>query len=1023
MSDRQSSQEALFSFWHPQTPNGNGSPINLPRTTQMNLDTKPKEVRKRLVKPAPKTRENPKRIVKLGPQTRELSGDVIKTNHSRPKRLTSQKSKNRCQSFSALCPQKHDDEGKETSSALSSRSKDFRQLNHTWRLFLDPRRLKNCRKSESIIKSKEDKPGQHTSSCYYVGSKRGSEETPVNPDFMNNPNNNLLAHQESHRSEEAMDTARGTNVAVQTSSPIFSSGSRIENLKYLYRSLSMEFNPCILHSNIVKGLVKNDKWWTRNHSAPVLLLAKSWPPRVINEDELSAENCTSLDYQCILLKKNSSIMSEERDLKESCPKISSSSRRCRLSSFTLSRATSLSNESDQAPLRPQSFNSEDKLPSNLLSLSVNQITDTNFDYCSSVVQDFSVSMRNYSMVNVRENYCPLENVDRASTLIGSDFDAKGFMSGDEDGIDFQSDTVFDSWRSGTTAMTNTSKPLLECMFVDSFPTVDGDQLNSRTYEQTIMNNDKASSDIPLTIPNRNKSFTSLVKYDQSSPSLIQDFQSAAYQNKVLNQGALAVSVSRIFLPQDNDNDDTYDDDENNDDCYEDWSKDHQNSDSTSNSNLLLSSSYATLSMDPAPGPNNPDSYGEDRRYQYRPCKPKTNVFEWSEPSSLERLDSDGNPHRPKTAFANKSKDTRPGRGLGRRCPSTFHIRSQSVPISPDSSACKIVSKFGTWGLGSKVISEDWDGDFDFDCFDSENLHGESTAEGQQKMLVPESIQASQENVTGHAGQIREVCMLVADLKNLRGLGEAQGLLNGEFEPLWLQAEGIIALAAPIDEAENTEDSILQQQTCESSSKMCTGLSSFISINQSQLSVGEYDLSSESGSCHHQFDSRWQQGIDSKAKNGFLYANPSSTDTSELNATEKSNSSQIQSRNSTEVARKLMESMHQQRSSSDPLLQNFTRGSTNKLPFDTTSLKDLVNRASALSRALSQIVHAPGVSSLSSAARICESSPAFTQVFLDPGITSPHNSPESDIYRAKSNDAINTSPLQGSTRQKLMSIVS
>ena len=67
------------------------------------------------------------------------------------------------------------------------------------------------------------------------------------------------------------------------------------------------------------------------------------------------------------------------------------------------------------------------------------------------------------------------------------------------------------------------------------------------------------------------------------------------------------------------------------------------------------------------------------------------------------------------------------------------------------------------------------------------------------MLVPAAIQASQASVVGHVGQIREVCLLVEDLKRLRLLAREKDILNGPSAPLWKEAEGIIALAVPDEE--------------------------------------------------------------------------------------------------------------------------------------------------------------------------------------------------------------------------------
>ena len=69
------------------------------------------------------------------------------------------------------------------------------------------------------------------------------------------------------------------------------------------------------------------------------------------------------------------------------------------------------------------------------------------------------------------------------------------------------------------------------------------------------------------------------------------------------------------------------------------------------------------------------------------------------------------------------------------------------------------------------------------------------------MIVPEAIQASQASVVGHVGQIREVCLLVEDLRRLRGLAREKGIIDGPSADKWREAEGIIALAIPDEDGE------------------------------------------------------------------------------------------------------------------------------------------------------------------------------------------------------------------------------
>ncbi|KAH7306090.1 hypothetical protein BKA65DRAFT_198459 [Rhexocercosporidium sp. MPI-PUGE-AT-0058] len=117
--------------------------------------------------------------------------------------------------------------------------------------------------------------------------------------------------------------------------------------------------------------------------------------------------------------------------------------------------------------------------------------------------------------------------------------------------------------------------------------------------------------------------------------------------------------------------------------------------------------------------------------------------------------------------------------------------------------------------------------------------------------------------------------------------------------------------------------------------------------------------------------------------------------------------------SAEVARSVMETMHQHRSSSDPLLQNLASRSPNKMPFDTTSLRDLFHRASALSRTLSDLLRNADGSQSPEASPRRDSSPTFTRVFTDPSV-----SPLKHLLRSQSNSSILSGSIDSSLIRSL-----
>ncbi|KAI5305109.1 hypothetical protein KEM55_009137, partial [Ascosphaera atra] len=162
------------------------------------------------------------------------------------------------------------------------------------------------------------------------------------------------------------------------------------------------------------------------------------------------------------------------------------------------------------------------------------------------------------------------------------------------------------------------------------------------------------------------------------------------------------------------------------------------------------------------------------------------VFDWSEQQldvAAERERENGEKVRPKTVHAKTQVLNRPrgSRESLTRKTSAVHLRSKSVPIAKDSLVNGLSNpsmvKFATWGLGTKGVSEDWDGDFDFaeedefdEFCDDEDLPGN----GEPKQLlspgatmrVPKSIMNCQASVHGQYGQVQELTLLVEELKRL-----------------------------------------------------------------------------------------------------------------------------------------------------------------------------------------------------------------------------------------------------------------
>ncbi|CAG8193715.1 unnamed protein product [Penicillium nalgiovense] len=187
---------------------------------------------------------------------------------------------------------------------------------------------------------------------------------------------------------------------------------------------------------------------------------------------------------------------------------------------------------------------------------------------------------------------------------------------------------------------------------------------------------------------------------------------------------------------------------------------------------------------------------------------KTNIFDWSEQTHPNRESSDSGT-RPRTMHGKQEGVIdRNSRAVCRKAPSTVHLRSQSVPVVselPINESRQTSGKFGTWGLGSKGVSEDWDSDFDFDESEdtpvAENKPLVEPDINRQSMTVPKAILERQASLRGQFGQVQELTLLVEELKRLRHQANVLGVVNGPSSELWAEAEQIVNLATIDDDEE------------------------------------------------------------------------------------------------------------------------------------------------------------------------------------------------------------------------------
>lgn len=503
--------------------------------------------------------------------------------------------------------------------------------------------------------------------------------------------------------------------------------------------------------------------------------------------------------------------------------------------------------------------------------------------------------------------------DRASTVIGSD-DTRIFTSGDEDETDFQSESVFDSFRTRITAssLSGHRGPNIETIFQDiasgetvkDNPTAFDDFVLPDSFLppltpqslSSISNLNSGSTPVPVShVRDEDETPTPPAKTVPrltipSSPSKSAEFQQA-YQGELalIGEGKRQdVPSSPAFR------------------AVEDME------------DVKLELSPKTLPESLPATVSRSDASVLTMKTSGIGTKPS--VFDWSEPSLNER-DMQNSNNRPRTVDGKQCTDVRGSRGPGRKAPSMVHLRSQSVPVSRDSPpANQPSSKFGTWRLGNKGVSEDWDGDFDFGDSDDHSVDengkiGSGDRHHHHTMKVPQAIIETQASVHGQFSQVQELMLLVEELKRLRIQGNMLGVIEGPSSELWKEAEGIVNLATVEDDENNCPPPLSPS---------------------SHLSFDSFD-----------FDSSPTQMTpkrnDSDVRRPPLSAWPNPSP----------NTSPPRRNDTSAKAMTVLETIYQHRESSDSrspcvYLQQ-------KLPFDTQSLRDLVVRAGVVTRALKEVI--------------------------------------------------------------------
>ncbi|KAK6854415.1 hypothetical protein PG995_009508 [Apiospora arundinis] len=629
------------------------------------------------------------------------------------------------------------------------------------------------------------------------------------------------------------------------------------------------------------------------------------------------------------------------------------------------------------------------------------------------------SLANPPTLRINSNVSHTRTLERASTAASSDYH-RGFTSGDDDDTDFKTDTPYDSLRTAGSGRRRTLDSPLESMFDESPPSSAGNNKPKRlsiqeilgpTYDggNRIMEEDEGlSTPVGATFDEAEAHFRLASLKDNG------DFRYPS-TTPGLPRASAGADFSRL----------SFDDDD-----ALDWAKEDEHpvyNHLSPPSSMNSRGGSPSLRMALASITGNAGSNPELRRSIDRP---RSNIFDWTETTQHEKQEGEGHSMRPKTVHGKQALDMRGGRIPSRKGPVAAHIRSQSVPAVQDPvDTSKPASKFGTWGLGSKNVSEDWDDDFEFEEDAGIGFPGGVKADNRLSMVVPASIAATQPTVKAHSGQIRELSLLVNDLKRLCRLGREMDVLSGSSATLWREAEGIIALASPDEDEGDTPASHVHFENPE------PGVADERFIDEGFDGSALEDQGHRGKISEHMKTAVVKERPATRRRSVFspdddIFGNfPQSQDgICEPPRTPDSRQANLPFSPSS-VARSLMESMQLRRR--QPTDGSDDDSPNGRLNFDTNSLKELVKRAGDLRDSLSDIVRKADHITQSPVRtprrdkneKNEDGSPAFTRVFNDPSSSPskrvPHSHSSSSVLNGGSMNA--PSPNGLSQRLQMMTV--
>ncbi|GAB7338822.1 hypothetical protein MBLNU457_5518t2 [Dothideomycetes sp. NU457] len=343
------------------------------------------------------------------------------------------------------------------------------------------------------------------------------------------------------------------------------------------------------------------------------------------------------------------------------------------------------------------------------------------------------------------------------------------------------------------------------------------------------------------------------------------------------------------------------------------------------------------------------------------------IFDWSEQQPLEKGPNNQSPPRPRTVHGKKDVENRGSRAPGRRAPSAVHLRSQSVPVAPEVDGKRsevVANKFGSWGVGTKGVTEDWNEDFDFEepvmpedamvKIEQNKNKGLGAGLG---MVVPKEIREQQTNVLANIVLLRDWGLLIEEMKDLKMKATQLRLLHEKMD-MWHEVDAMIGLA---DQESN--DQTLAPRTSPPSSP------SF-----------DYDAFDEpimaSAPRASPLPARRSMLLEDTFESPSTSPVRKSGDGAEQTATPRR-----PRKDSEAVARSVIEALQQKRNVSDPTPG--ARDPSQKVPFDTATLKRIVPYVQDLKDKVKKTIReAEGLHSSPQNAREPTEDPSFSRMFRD-----------------------------------------